>query len=83
MAVICCAVPSGIVALSVVIAIAVSNAAETVSVRVPAIVPDLALIVAVPIFRPVASPEVLTFTTPSGELLHETELVKSRVLPSV
>src|ERR1700733_13834688 len=81
-AVICCVVPSGIVTLPDVTAIEVSCAAETVNVLAPVMPAEVALSDAVPIFRPVTTPEEFTFNKPCGELPHATELVTSCVLPS-
>ena len=82
MAVICWAVPSGMVALAADTAMEDKGAPETVRVPVPVMAPDAALTLAVPSFIPVASPAALTAITPPGELVHATELVMFWVLPS-
>jgi hypothetical protein len=60
-----------------------SAAAETVNPLVPLTDPVLALTAATPMALPVARPELLIFTTPEGELVQVTKLVRSCVVPSV
>lgn len=62
-------------------AIEVSTAAVTVNEAVPTMVPDVALIVAVPCATPVASPALFTVATAFDDEAHCTLLVKFCLLP--
>lgn len=60
----------------------VSTAEVTVSAAPLETLPDVAVIVAMPVPRPVATPDALTLATPGTLDVHVTEEVMSDVLPS-
>ena len=74
----CCVFPTRMEGFAGVTAIDTNTAAVTVSVVVPLIDPDAALIVTgPPIFTPVASPVALIVATVTSDELHVTEFVRS------
>jgi hypothetical protein len=79
----CWPLPAATVAVAGVTEIDVNSAAVTVNVAEPLIVPDLAVMVAVPGATPVANPPVLTVATAVVEEVHLAVLVRFCVLPSL
>jgi hypothetical protein len=62
-------------------AIEVNTAAVTVSVAEPLMVPDVAVIVAVPVAKLVARPALLTVATDAADDVHVDVLVRFCVVP--
>ncbi len=77
----CCVLPAATDAVAGVTAIEVSTAAVTVNAAEPLIVPDVALIVAVPWATLVANPPLLTVAMAVAEEVQVTELVRFWVVP--
>ena len=77
----CCLLPAATEAVVGVTAIETNTAAVTVNVADPLIVPDAALIVAVPCATPVANPPLLTVATAVADELHVAVLVKFCCVP--
>ncbi len=77
----CCVLPAATEAVAGVTEIEVSTGAVTVSVAEPLIVPDLAVIVALPCATLVASPPLLTVATDFAEELQVAVLVRFCVVP--
>ena len=78
-----CVVPRANEGFAGVTAMETSAGAVTVSVAVPEIEPEVALIPALPIATPCASPDPLTVATDSADVLHATEAVRFFVAPFV
>jgi hypothetical protein len=77
----CCFSPAGTDGVTGVTAIEVSTAAVTVSAADPWIVPDVAVIVAVPFATLVANPPLLTVVTAVADEVHVAALVRFCVVP--
>ena len=77
-----CVRPIGTVAVAGVTAIELNVAAVTVKVAEPDLPPNAAVIVAVPIDSPVATPGDTTVPTAMASELHVTVLLMSRLVPS-
>ena len=73
--------PSGILALAGVTAIDFRVGAVTVNVAEPEIVPEVAVMVAVPCATDVASPPLFMVATVLDEVVQVTELVRVCVVP--
>ena len=79
----CCVLPNGTLADCGLIAIETSAAAVTVNTVEPVVVPETALMVAVPIPAPVANPVLLIVAVDVLSEAHIAVEVKSCVVPSV
>ena len=83
MAVSCCVTPAAIEGLAGVTAIDTSTGAVTVSVAELVILPNVALMLEMPVVTPVATPPDMIVATPRADELHVAVLVRSCVLPSL
>lgn len=81
MAVNCCSSPAATEADAGVTVIEVSTGAVTVSIADPLIVPEVAVIVAVPCIKAVAKPLLFTVATESVDELQAAVLVRFWVVP--